>query len=168
MKDTLKVVNELKEKGLITDYAIGGGIATLFYIEPFLTYDLDMFIISAKRMRQKGVILLTDVFDYLRSKGYCWKGEHIIIEGVPVQFIPADELEKEAIERARETEYEGVKTKVVNLEHLIAILLRAGRRKDIEKVERLLEQTEIDRKLLEDILKRFKLEEKFDALQRGK
>jgi len=33
MKNTLKVINELKEKGLIDDYAICGGIAALFYIE---------------------------------------------------------------------------------------------------------------------------------------
>jgi len=168
MKETLKVVNELKEKGLITDYAIGGGIAALFYIEPFLTYDLDVFIIPVQKTNQKDLILLSDVFDYLKSMGYSWKGEHIIVEGVPVQFIPADELEKEAVECARETEYEGIKTKVVSPEHLIAILLRAGRRKDIEKVERLLEQTEINRKLLKEILKRFKLKEKFDALHKGK
>ena len=167
MKGTLKVINGLKKKGLIIDYAIGGGIAALFYIEPFLTYDLDVFIIPTKGINQKGLILLSDVFDYLRSKGYSWKGEHIIIEGIPVQFIPVDELEKEAVECAREIEYEGVRTKVVTPEYLMVILLRAGRRKDIEKVERLLEQTEIDRNLLNKILKRFNLEEKFNVLHKG-
>jgi hypothetical protein len=34
MRKTLEIINELKQKGFITDYAIGGGIATLFYIEP--------------------------------------------------------------------------------------------------------------------------------------
>lgn len=34
-----------------------------------------------------------------------------MIEGVPVQFIYADELEKEAVERARTMEYEGEKRK---------------------------------------------------------
>jgi len=29
MKNAIKVLNELKEKALIKDYAIGGGIATL-------------------------------------------------------------------------------------------------------------------------------------------
>lgn len=95
MRQTLKVVNGLKNKGLINDYAIGGGIAALFYIEPFLTYDLDVFIISVERTDEKNLIVLSPIFDYLKSKGYSWKGEHIIIEGVPVQFIPADELERE-------------------------------------------------------------------------
>lgn len=165
MRETLKVINELKEKGLITDYAIGGGIAALFYIEPFLTYDLDVFIIPREKKEQKGLIFLSAVFDYLRSMGYSWKGEHIIIEGVPVQFIPADELEKEGVENARVIEYEEIKTKVISPEYLIVILLRAGRKKDIEKIERLLEQTEIDRKKLNELLNKFNLKEKFNSLK---
>ena len=31
MKETLEVLNSLKDKGLIDNYAIGGGIATIFY-----------------------------------------------------------------------------------------------------------------------------------------
>ncbi|MEW6409987.1 MAG: nucleotidyltransferase [Nitrospirota bacterium] len=165
MKETLRVVNELKEKGLVYDYAIGGGIAALFYIEPFLTYDLDVFIIPVGKSRQENLIVLSDLFDYLKSLGYSWKGEHIIIEGVPVQFIPADELEKEAVEDARRIEYEGIPAKVVQPEYLIAILLRAGRKKDIGKVERLMEQTDVDREKLEWLLSRFNLKEKFNSLK---
>lgn len=161
MKQTLKVINELKEKGLIADYAIGGGIASLFYIEPFLTYDLDVFIIPIQGVIQKNLILLSNVFDYLKSKGYSWKGEHIIIEGIPVQFIPADDLEKEAVAYSKEIEYEREKTKVVTAEYLIGILLRAGRKKDIEKVVKLLEQTNISKPKLEEILGKFGLKERF-------
>jgi predicted nucleotidyltransferase len=103
----------------------------------------------------------------LRTKGYYWKGEHIIIEGIPVQFIPADELEEEAIRDAKEIEYKGVKTKILSLKYLIPILLRAGRKKDIEKIEKLLEQTEIDMKKLENILNKYGLSEKFKCLYRG-
>lgn len=164
MKKTLKVVNELKNRGLIKDYAIGGGIAALFYIEPFLTYDLDVFIISVENEDEKNLIVLSTVFDYLKSIGYFWKGEHIIIEGVPVQFIPADELEKEAVGNAKVVEYEGIKAKVFTPEYLIAILLRAGRKKDIEKIEKLLEQTDIARQKLEEILNKFGLKERFKLL----
>jgi len=48
MKETLKVINELREKNLIDDYAIGGGIGALSYIEPFLTYDLAVAIFCHK------------------------------------------------------------------------------------------------------------------------
>ena len=84
MKGTIKVINQIKENGLIKDYAIGGGIATIFYVEPFLTYDLDVFIIPSEKMEKKNVILLSALFDFLKNKGYQWKGEHILIEGVPV------------------------------------------------------------------------------------
>jgi len=30
MKETLEVLNSLKDKALIADYAVGGGIATIF------------------------------------------------------------------------------------------------------------------------------------------
>ncbi|MGB9720044.1 MAG: nucleotidyltransferase [bacterium] len=160
MKETLKVINELKDKGIIIDYAIGGGIAALFYVEPFLTYDLDIFVISMSE-KEKNLIILTPIFDYLKSQGYSWKGEHIIIDGVPVQFIPADELEKEAVENAKEVEYEGIKIRIVNPEYLIAIFLRAGRKKDLEKIEKLLTQTDIDKTRLDEILNKFGLREKF-------
>jgi predicted nucleotidyltransferase len=81
--------------------------------------------------------------------------------GIPVQFIPADELEEEAVRNANQIEYEGIKTKVIKPEYLIAILLRSGRKKDVEKVERLLEQTEIEKKKLNDILRKYQLNKKF-------
>ncbi|GBD03171.1 hypothetical protein HRbin19_00452 [bacterium HR19] len=150
MRKTPEVINELKDKGVIDDYAIGGGIATLFYAEPFLTYDLDIFI----TIKQSGKIIdLTPIYDYLKSKGYKWKDEHIVIEGVPVQFIVADELEEEGIKNAKGITYEGIPNKVFSSEHLIAIFLRAGREKDIQKVKMLLQQTKINKRRLKNILR---------------
>lgn len=164
MRETIKVINELKKKRLISDYAIGGGIAAIFYIEPFLTYDLDVFIIPSEKEKRENLILLTPIFDYLKNKGYHWKGEHIMIRGIPVQFIPADKLEEEAVRNAKEIEYEGVKTKIIKPEYLISLLLRAGRKKDIEKIERFLEQTKIDIKSLKSILHKYGLSDKFKNL----
>jgi hypothetical protein len=160
MKETLKILNELKERKLIEDYAIGGGIATIFYVEPFFTYDLDVFIIPMERKPRRNVILLSPIFDYLKDKGYHWKGEHMMIEGIPVQFIPTNKLEEEAVREARPTEYEQVRTKVVTPEYLIPILLMAGRRKDKEKIKKLLEQAKIDKRKLESILIRYGLKDK--------
>ncbi len=164
MEKTIKVINNLLEEGLIEDYAIGGGIATIFYVEPFLTYDLDVFVIPSGKGKKKNVILLSPIFDYLEDKGCYWSGEHIIIEGMPVQFIPADELEEEAVRNAKQIEYEGIKTRVITSEYLISLLLRAGRKKDTAKIEKLLEQTEIDMKKLKDILSKYDLSEKIKLL----
>jgi hypothetical protein len=42
VEKTLKVIGGLKKNKVILDYAIGGGIAVLYYVEPLLTYDLDI------------------------------------------------------------------------------------------------------------------------------
>jgi len=57
--------------------------------------------------------------------------------------------------------YKGVSTKVLGVEHLIAILLRAGRKKDWTRVGILLDQADVDREYLENILQRHNLWEKW-------
>jgi predicted nucleotidyltransferase len=66
-------------------------------------------------------------------------------------------LTEEAVRRAKRIEYEGVPAKVFRPEHTIAIAARVGRHKDLARIEQMLEQTEIDRTLLDDILARYKL-----------
>ncbi|MGB9700895.1 MAG: hypothetical protein ACPL5I_16095 [Thermodesulfobacteriota bacterium] len=61
MKNTIKVLNELREKGLIKDYAIGGAIAALRWTEPFFTQYLDIFIIMEKETDEKGLIVLSSI-----------------------------------------------------------------------------------------------------------
>ena len=80
-----------------------------------------------------------------------------MIEGVPVQFIVADELEEEGIKNAKGITYEGIPTKVFSPEYLIAIFLRAGREKDIQKVKMLLQQTKINKRRLKNILRKFNI-----------
>jgi len=161
MKETLGALNNLKDKALIKDYAIGGGIATIFYTEPVFTYDLDVFVIVKSEPNEK-IISLAPIYDYLANKGYSWKGEHIIIEGLPVQFIPVESgIEKEAVENSQEISYGGVKTKILSVEYLIAIALKVGRRKDLEKIARLFEQSKIDKTALERILEKHSLLDKF-------
>lgn len=58
-----------------------------------------------------------------------------MVEGVPVDIFPADPLEKDAIEQAQEAEYEGIRTKVIIPEYLIALSLWAGRDKNLRKIQ---------------------------------
>lgn len=111
MEKTLKVFNELEKTGLIRRYVIGGGIAVLFYAEPILTYDLDVFCLlpvclppaAGRPAERGGLITLSPIYEYLQKKGYSVQEEHIVIEGIPVRFIPAyNELVEEAVEKARE------------------------------------------------------------------
>lgn len=162
MKEVLRILNELKEKGLVKDYAIGGAVAALRWTEPFFTQDLDIFVVL--ETAQEGVIILTPIYDHFQSRGYMWKGHWIVVEGIPVDLFPADPLEAEAVEKAPEVEYEGVRTKVMTPEYLIALFLRAGREKDLMKTRMLLEQSCVDRERLREILERHGLSERFGSI----
>jgi len=45
MKRTLEILNQLERDGVIERYAIGGAMGATFYVEPLLTFDLDVFVI---------------------------------------------------------------------------------------------------------------------------
>jgi hypothetical protein len=49
MEKALIVIEEMTRVGIIKSYAIGGGIAATYYIEPVLTYDLDVSFIPASK-----------------------------------------------------------------------------------------------------------------------
>ncbi len=108
------------------------------------------------------MVSLAPIYDALRTRGYKEEQECILIEGVPVQFLPAyNALIEEALAQAREIDYEGVPARVVRAEHLIAICLQTGRAKDRARVAMLREQAHLDHELLADILNRHQLEDKW-------
>lgn len=167
MKIAIEIMNNLKQERLIKDYAIGGAIGVLKWVEPFFTSDLDIFVITEQEVTEKNIIVFTKIYDYLKEKGYNqWIGQWIIIGGVPVELLPAEGLKKEAVENAVETEYEGVKARVMTPEYLIALLLEVGRYKDIIKVKMLFEQTVIDKEKLGNILDKYNLKEKYDKYKK--
>ncbi|MEW5692733.1 MAG: hypothetical protein AB1765_05505 [Candidatus Hydrogenedentota bacterium] len=155
-----KVVNKMYQEGVIKDYAISGAVATIYYTEPFATQDIDIFFISPKK---EGIILLTPFYDFLLKKGYKTFKEYIMIGNTPIQFIPAStDLEKEAIENANTVKYKNIEVKILKPEYLIAIFLKVYRPKDRDKLIKLLDQTHINKTLLLNILKTFKLNKRYD------
>jgi len=158
VEKTLKIIKELKEKRVLKDFSIGGGIAALYYIEPLLTYDLDIFFIPI----EDSIDVLAPIYQYLIEKGFKAKKEHVLIEGVPVQFIPAyNELVKEAVQYSNEVKYGRIKTKILGLEYLIAVMLQTYRPKDRERLVKVFEEAKIDRTLLKKILKKYGLYDKY-------
>ena len=160
MEIALKIINELKSEGLIEKYAIGGAIASIFYIEPITTYDLDIMIV----IDVEGNILapLSPIYEWLMKKGYKTEKEHVIIEGIPVQFLPVyNELVTEAVNNAIEKKYNETVTFVMKPEYLIAIMLDTNRPIDRERIVRFSDKAELDYKLLNSILEKYSLTEKF-------
>jgi predicted nucleotidyltransferase len=80
-----------------------------------------------------------------------------LIKDFPVKFIAASGLTEEAVREAKRIEYEGIAAKVFRPEYIIAIAASVGRHKDLARIEQLLEQTKIDKALLDDILRRYNL-----------
>jgi hypothetical protein len=160
MKRTLQVLSELERSGVIESYAIGGAMGATFYVEPLLTFDLDVFVILPQS--HAGLLSLAPLYEALRARGYTEEGECVLIEGVPVQFLPAyNALLEEALREACETLYEDVSTRVVRAEHLIAICLQTGRDKDRERVRIFREQATLDTRYLASVLQRHGLEGKW-------
>ena len=162
MEQTLRVINDITSRGIIKAYAIGGGIAATYYIEPILTYDLDIFFSPVT----DGIDVLAPIYAYAQKAGYKIQDETIIIEGIPVQFIPVyNDLIREAVEKAATLKYRDAQAKVVAVEYLIAIALQTGRAKDRERVIRFLEEAVFARDVLAGILEVHGLKEKFKEFE---
>jgi hypothetical protein len=156
MKKTLQVVNRMQEEGLFLRYAVGGGIAALFYIEPIATFDLDIFVILPET--KDSLLIVSPLYDWIKNEGYQTIKEHVIIDKIPVQFIPAySDLVKEAVLEAVEKQYDDVTINVISPEYLIAIMLDTNRPKDRERILMMLEEAEISEDRLLEVLKKHEL-----------
>jgi hypothetical protein len=103
------------------------------------------------------------MYDWLTARGYKPEKEYIVIEGWPVQFLPAsDALDEEALAQAVETQVEGVRAWVMSAEHLAAIALRTGRAKDFTRILQFVESGVIQSHKLDEILKRHGLLAKWE------
>ncbi len=165
MKETIKIINQLQKKGLIGKFAIGGGIAAIYYIETILTYNLDIFFIPINE--KNNLISSEPIYNILKEQGYKTKKEHIMIEGIPVQLIPVyNNLVKEAVQNAKEIKYKKVRTWIIGLEYLSAIMLQTYRPKDKESLIKIFTETSINKKKFNVLLKKYNLEQKFKRFEK--
>src|ERR1700729_2509809 len=93
----LRAANELAAANLIEDWALGGALAAIYYIEPFTTYDADIFFIPRDKGLSAGIPM---IYEYLRSRGWQVEGEHLAVRGFPVQFLAGHRLTEEAVQEA--------------------------------------------------------------------
>jgi len=160
MERAIKVIHQLRQQGLIRDYAIGGASALIFYTEPALTYDVDVFIVVEGS--ESELVSLAPLYEHLRARGYTPQGEQVLIEGVPVQFIVAyNPLTVEAVQEAQTHRLNQTEVRVMSPEHLVAIALQTGRAKDRERIRLLLESNAVDPARLQPILERYGLQERW-------
>ena len=147
-----RVLNELKKHRIIENYALGGAVGAVFYMEPVPTYDLDVFITLPA---SDGRSSLNPVWSYLLRKGHRVRGDRVNLHGVPVHFLtPYSDLVEEAVEEAVGLPYGKTKVRVMRVEHLLAQCLGAGRPKDYLRMIYLLDEAEIDRAYFRGVLRR--------------
>lgn len=159
MERTLEVINAMEGDGVIGRYAVGGAVAAIFYVEPFATYDLDIFFATEAA---GGIFTLAPVYEYLARKGYEAEGGAVNIEGWPVQFLPTyNPLVAEAVERAVEIKFKDTPTRVMTAEHLVAVMLQTGREKDYARAATFQRVGVVDAAALRDILARHGLADKW-------
>lgn len=153
--DAIRALNDMKAEGVIEEYAVAGALAIVFWTEPVPTWDLDVFVFLPEQ--EGSLVSLESLYRWTSARGYAASKEHIIIEGIPVQFIasPSD-LADEAIEKAATLEYEGLPVRVTLPEYLIALYLQPEARsaKRRERAGMLLDWPGLNRGRLDDILKR--------------
>lgn len=165
MKRVFQLLNEMVRDVVITNYAIGGAIGAVFYVEPFATQDVDVFVLM--ETEPSGLVTTIPGWTYLRDRGYTEiRGEAVVVDDWPVQFIPvSDALEEEAYLNAATLDFEGEPVRVMLAEHLVAIMLKAGRLKDRARVQMFLSQDAVDQEVLFEIIKRHDLETKWSEFR---
>lgn len=113
-KKTFAILNQMIADGVIENYAVCGAVGAMFYVEPFSTKDLDVFVPTHGQL-----IIELPEFEYLKSLGYTeFENEGIVVEGWPVQFLPTTTaLELEAYLNAQVIDVDGIPVRVARPEH---------------------------------------------------
>lgn len=146
--------------GVIEGYAIGGAVAAIYYLEPFDTADLDVFV--QVKTTGSDLMILTPIYEYLINQGYKAKGEFIDVEGLPVQFLPVfNSLIEEAVKNAHTIKFARVTTRIMRPEYLVAIMLDTGRPKDYLRISMFLEHSAVNMQQLRAVLRRHGLMKKW-------
>lgn len=149
------MLNAMKAEGVIEEYAIAGAMALVFWTEPVPTFDLDVLVVVPEI--SGALVTLSGIYRWAEARGYPTEEEHIVVEGLPTQFVPApNALAREAIAAARDVDYQGVIVRVASPEYLIALYLQPGARtaRRRERAAMLLELPSLNRPLVDEILRR--------------
>jgi hypothetical protein len=156
--DALRALNTLVDDGVLKDYAVAGAMAMVFWTEPVPTYDLDVLVLLPETPDR--LVSLDGLYRWAEQRGFPASDEHLLIHGVPTQFLPSPSpLADEALREAALVQYEDVPVRVVRPEYLIALYLepaaRSARRR--ERAALLMELPSLNQGLLGEIMARYGL-----------
>ncbi len=147
--DAFRILNGLKRRKIIRDYAVIGAIAATAYMEAIFTEDIDV------------IVLVDSDEEYLRAfrrvgeMAEGQEGMHHIIGGVPVQMFPSNTkpLFRDALDEALPVKFGRLRSKFASAEHLILLYLEPFREKDKLRIMNLLPNADMPK--LRGLLKRY-------------
>ena len=138
--DAIRKLNDLKQRGLIRDYAVIGAVAATAYVEPVLTQDVDVVVLVDSD---------DEFWETYRRVGEAAEGidgMHHILGGRTVQMFPSTikPIYRDTLAASRQTRIGNAMVKVASAEHLVALALEDFRYKDKLCIAELLELPETD------------------------
>lgn len=133
--NVIQVLNHARLEGIFKNYAIMGGYAVNYYVEPTFTSDVDTLVLVATDADY------TKIFSYFTRKGYKIANLYVVIDDTQVQFFPSTigPLYESAVINAKNIEFKDTSTRIVTAEDLVALLLVSYRPKDKIRIMQLLE-----------------------------
>jgi hypothetical protein len=134
ISEIVKILNSMKKKKYIKEWALGGGVAAKYYVNPPITKDIDFFV----TIDDKSIMFMQPIYAYMIEQGAEFKGHLFKYKGITLDIIPVmNELVKEAVNKSEEVVFDNVKLNIISADYLAAIALQVGRNKDIDRVKRL-------------------------------
>src|SRR5712692_8742718 len=94
LAEVFRAANGLVAAKLVEDWALGGALAAIYYVEPFATYDADIFFIPADKGLTAGI---PAIYAHFQTQGWQVERGHLLVRGFPVQFLAASGLTEEAV-----------------------------------------------------------------------
>lgn len=165
MKNAIAAVNQLKADGVISEYAIGGAVATMQYIEATATEDIDVFVLLDPKPGQL-LVTLDAIYPALEAQGGIVEGPYVRFGDWPLQILsPTSGLMTEAVRAAAPATLHGEPTRAFTAEHVCAAALDVYRMKDRLRVASFLEAGKVDIAKLEELATRYGLLEKLRKIQ---
>ncbi len=155
MKELAQLLNDMMGDGIIKNYAVFGAVAQMRYTEAVVTMDADILIAVDD---SESLAVLSPVYNYCKEKGYQPEGEAIRVGEWPAQFIPAfDQLTKDAMNNADESDLDGIAIRVVKADYLAVIALSVGRVKDFMRILALMESESVSGKEIQELAQKYNL-----------
>ncbi len=158
MDRALRVLNRWVADGVLGRYAIGGAIGATFYAEPVLTFHLD--IVVDQPVGPGGARVQSPLHASPPGLDNTVEPGCVLVGGIAVRPVPASSpLLVEALRDSVEIEYLSVPTRVLRMEHLVAIAVDAGGDFDLLCARHLVSHPSLDSAYLDAIIGRHGLEE---------